>query len=245
MYNFNIIKLDAIPSTNNYLKARHHIGKIKNDDLCWAAFQSEGRGQHQNKWRAAAGKNLTFSVYKGFSSFSATESFLLNTAVCAALVKALFDLGLFDIKIKWPNDILSDNKKIGGVLIENIIQSQAIVGSIIGIGLNVNQTHFDGLPHAGSVQSNLGEIIPVSTVLSHVLFQLRKVFDVFEEGDRTSFLTAYNASLWKRNETHPFSRAEASFMATLVEVDQSGRAHIRQGNQQIDAYCYGELKMSY
>lgn len=245
MYNFNIIKLDAIPSTNDYLKQRHHQRTAKDDDLCWAAYQEQGRGQFQNKWTALSGKNLTFSVYKRFHSLSVTESFFLNAAVCTALINAISDLGLSDTKVKWPNDILSANKKLGGVLIENMIHSKQIIGSIIGIGLNVNQTQFEGLPHAGSIQLNLGKKISIEEVLGHILFQLRSVFDTFSIGHRKPFLADYNAILWKRGEAHLFYTKKKSFLATLLEVSQNGQAHIMQANQRREIYSYGTLKMSY
>lgn len=245
MYSFNVIKLDAISSTNDYLKQRHHDGLAKDEDLCWASYQKHGRGQFQNKWIAGSGKNLTFSVYKRFHSFSVRESFLLNAAVCSALIHAISDLGLSDTKVKWPNDIMSANKKLGGVLIENMIHSNQIIASVIGIGLNVNQTQFERLPHAGSLKLILGKRIPIEEVLRHVLFQLRRVFDSFSKGEREPFLADYNAILWKCKQRHLFHTKDQSFLASIEEVDYNGQAQILQSNRTIKAYSFGALKMSY
>ena len=245
MYNFNIIKLDAIPSSNDFLKQRHYENSAKNDDLCWAGFQTKGRGQHQNRWNAAAGKNLTFSIYKVFEGFSLGQSFLLNAAVCVAVVEALKEIGLFDTKVKWPNDILSANKKIGGILIENSTQSKSIKSSVIGIGLNVNQIDFEGLPQASSLMLASGKKWELEAVLKQLLFRLRLVFDAFEQGERASFLAPYNALLWQRKEPSEFSRGEHSFLATLMGVEKNGKALIELPNREQHAYSFNELKMNY
>ena len=114
MYNFNIIKLDAIPSTNDFLKQKYQQQEAKDDDVVWALHQTKGRGQQQNTWISSAGENLTVSVYKVFTDFFVSEAFLLNTAVCMAIINTISSFRLTDIKVKWPNDILSENKKNRG-----------------------------------------------------------------------------------------------------------------------------------
>src|SRR5688572_32157531 len=113
--------------------------------------QTSGRGQRGNTWISEPGKNLTFSLVMKPAFLSAQDQFLLNKA---------FSLGLYDylhitlkatVKIKWPNDMLANDKKICGILIENQIQGQNIQHSVVGIGLNVNQENFS-MPTATSMK---------------------------------------------------------------------------------------------
>ena len=195
MYNFNLIKLGAISSTSDFLKEKYHQGKVKNNDLILASYQNKGRGQHNNSWVAASGDNITFSLFSNFQDFSLPEKFLLNAAVCSAIVKALSDIGLFDTKIKWPNDILSENRKIGGILIENIVRKNAIVSSIIGVGINVNQIRFENLPNAISIRQILNKKLDLCHVLKVLLYHLREMLDNLLQGNKRNYLDQYNTLL--------------------------------------------------
>ena len=119
---FNIIKLDAIPSTNDYLKVMRKSKKAKDMDLVWAINQTCGRGQRENKWISESNKNITISIYKNFKYLSIFHPFLISAMISISIVKCLDKLKVPRVFIKWPNDILSCDKKIGGVLIENFFQ---------------------------------------------------------------------------------------------------------------------------
>ena len=95
-----------------------------------------------SEWVSEDNKNLTFSVFKRFERFSIDNQFCISMIVSLSIYEVLSALRLSNINIKWPNDILSCDKKIGGVLIENKLKDKQIESSIIGIGLNVNQTNF-------------------------------------------------------------------------------------------------------
>ena len=113
--------------------------------------QTKGRGQHSNVWSSDSQKNITFSVFKRFSGLNSYDSFLINCAVTLAIIETLEKFKIPNLKIKWPNDILSANNKIGGVLIEKYYQWKKLNASIAGIGINVNQKSFIDLPSAGSM----------------------------------------------------------------------------------------------
>ena len=119
---FNIIKLDAISSTNDYLKVMRKSKKAKDMDLVWAINQTSGRGQRENKWFSESHKSLTISIYKNFKDSSIFYPFLISVIISISIVKCLEKLKVPNVLIKWPNDILSCNKKIGGLLIENFFQ---------------------------------------------------------------------------------------------------------------------------
>ena len=137
-----IIKLDATGSTNDYLRSILSAKTLEDYTVVIAENQFAGRGQRGNSWVSEPGKNLTFSFLKRNLTLNPQNHFILNMGVSLALHDALSAIGVPGLTIKWPNDIMSGNSKICGILIENLISGAQIRHSIIGIGLNVNQTNF-------------------------------------------------------------------------------------------------------
>ena len=174
---FNIIKLDAISSTNDYLKVMRRSKKTKDMDLVWAIKQTSGRGQRENKWFSESHKSLTISIYKNFKDSSIFYPFLISVIISISIVKCLEKLNVPNVLIKWPNDILSCNKKIGGVLIENFFSNGKLVDSIIGIGLNINQESFKNLHNASSLKIETGENWDIQYILENLLVYIKTSFD--------------------------------------------------------------------
>ena len=146
----DIIWLDRVKSTND--EARSHISEIDNLSVLSALEQTDGRGQHGNKWSSQPGENLTFSiVIKDFRIKSNEQSAI--SQVTALSLTDFLESHEISAKIKWPNDIYVGDEKICGILIENALKGQEIDWSIIGIGLNVNQLTFpDNLPNPISMR---------------------------------------------------------------------------------------------
>ena len=107
-----------------------------------ADSQYAGRGQQQNRWHSEPGKNLTFSLLLRPVFLPVTQQFDLTRAVSLGIVNALRPYLGPELKVKWPNDIYYKNAKLGGILIENLLQGAQIKNAIIGIGLNINQEIF-------------------------------------------------------------------------------------------------------
>ncbi len=133
---------DSCTSTNDMLKKEH-------GDLLAAVAeeQTAGRGQRGNSWYSEAGRNLLFSVLAEPQGVLASEAFILSQAMALAIARTLEKhLPQKGVRIKWPNDIYVAGRKVCGILIENDLQGKCLVRSIIGCGINVNQTRFpDGL----------------------------------------------------------------------------------------------------
>lgn len=139
-----IIWYDTIDSTNT--EARRHISDIDRMSVYAAKFQTAGRGQRGNRWDSSAGQNLTFSIlvnleHKDMPHICAREQFLLSIISALTVSDFLRETGI-ENKIKWPNDIYVRDKKICGMLLENILSGDSVSKSIVGIGLNLNQTEF-------------------------------------------------------------------------------------------------------
>ena len=138
----NIIKLNAIESTNLYLKKLAVEKELESYTVVSANYQSAGRGQMGANWHSEIGKNLTFSILIKFDTFEIERQFYLSMAVSLGLLAAIRFHIMSPLFVKWPNDILADKEKLAGILIENIVSGNAIKQTVIGIGLNVNQEQF-------------------------------------------------------------------------------------------------------
>ena len=152
----NLIKINATSSTNDFLKERHLKGCCQDGDLVWAKDQTAGRGQRGNSWISNPINSLTFSVYKAYENLTTQDAFAISVACSLAIIQALNSIRVPDLSIKWPNDILSANKKIGGILIENFFKKNRLSASIIGVGLNINHLFSNEIPHAGSLELATG-----------------------------------------------------------------------------------------
>ena len=148
-----IIKLSAIDSTNDYLKQLSREKKLDNFTIVVANEQTKGRGQMGSKWVSEVGKNLTFSVLVKNVMIPNEKLFDWNIVVALAVLEVLERHEIQKVSIKWPNDIMADSKKVGGILIENVLKSGESFDSVVGIGLNLNQTNFEDLPKATSLKS--------------------------------------------------------------------------------------------
>ena len=147
---------DVVESTND--EVRKHISELDNLSVIAAEYQTKGRGQGDHKWHSRSGENLTFTVALKFGGDSqlqpldVKDSLLITEVTTLALRLYLADKGI-KARIKWPNDIYVGDKKICGMLIENILDKSQVSASIVGIGLNINQTEFPAdLPNPTSVK---------------------------------------------------------------------------------------------
>ena len=139
----NLITLKEVDSTNTFLKdALSKSTPFLDGSVIMADRQLAGRGQSGNSWISEAGKNLTFSVLLNPVFLAIERQFDLNMAVSLALNDFFNKYKIQSATIKWPNDSYINNKKVAGILIENILQGNKIKHAIIGIGLNVNQDNF-------------------------------------------------------------------------------------------------------
>lgn len=234
MSNLKIIKIDATPSTNDYLKKRRLSGKISDGDLLWAKTQTAGRGQRENQWVSDPKESLTFSIYRTLGSVALQSPFLLSAVVSLGVLQALEQLQIPDLALKWPNDILSCNRKIGGVLIENFYSKSKLDASIIGVGLNVNQDSFHALPHASSLKIASGKRFDLKTVFKLLTKGLEQALYKMLAKDSEWILEKYSERLWKRGQVWDFLTAATPFKATLLGVSPSGKLTLNISGKKVE-----------
>lgn len=241
-----IIKLNAIDSTNSYLKDL--CGKKKLEDLTvvMAKHQSRGRGQMGTTWDVEDGKNLTCSVFKRFTNYSIEQSFFISIVTSLAIVKTLKTLNIRKLKVKWPNDILSEKKKICGILIENVIKNNQIEASIIGIGLNVNQTYFKKLPQASSLKNITGSLFDIEEILDLLIKHLEFYFKQLENNKHEDLKKNYEALLFRMNMPSTFtSKKEELFPGFIKGIDDSGNLIVLHEDDILKSYELKEIQLLF
>jgi len=245
MTKFNIIKLNAIGSTNDWLKNKLQSGNCHDGDIVWTMNQTKGRGQHSNVWSSDSQKNITFSVFKRFSGLNSDDSFLINCAVTLAIIETLEKFKIPNLKIKWPNDILSANNKIGGVLIENIIKGKKLNASIIGIGINVNQKSFIDLPSAGSMFLQTNKKYDLKKVFDELLYMHDLFFNLLKKPDKVELLSSFEKSMYKKGEWCQFKTNGSKFLGRIIGVSDHGLLTVEKKSKKVIQYSNGGVKMIY
>lgn len=211
---------DEVDSTNTRLLAEKE--SIPSGTIYSALYQSAGRGQKGNRWEAAKGENLMFSLLFRPKGLSAERQFVISQATAIAVARYLVDLGM-EPRIKWPNDILVGEKKICGILIENSLSGNEVSSCVIGIGLNVNQMNFpDSLSRATSAALERGQKFDIRQELEKLSDILLESLHKVETCDgEQSIRKEYMEKLYRFGEWHEY-------------VDRSGCDSLIPTTEQVD-----------
>jgi len=195
----NLIRLPSTPSTNDFLKQLCKKQKLENFTIVTTENQTQGKGQRENIWRVEPNKNLTFSIlYKNYDNLE-NSVFDLNVAVCVSIIEVLEKIKIPNLCIKWSNDILSEQKKIAGILIENTISAQRFIWSVIGIGLNVNQTDFSLIPNASSLKNITGKEFEKDELMFGIAGRLQENVMLISAGNSQILWTKYHNFLLRKD----------------------------------------------
>lgn len=241
-----IIKLDAIDSTNDFLKGLSNEISTQNFTVVTAETQTNGKGQMGSKWSSESGKNLIVSVLLKNILLDINAIFNLNVVIAFSIFEALKSFKIFELSIKWPNDIMSGNKKIAGILIENIIKSDNSINSIIGFGLNVNQVNFDYLPNASSLKKIMNQEFDKEIILNKILESIQKNISELEQSNINLIWTLYNENLFKKGKIMLFeNNIRDKFMGIIQNVSRDGKLQLLVENDIILEFDKKEISMIY
>ena len=240
-----LIKLDAIDSTNEFLKGLSNKQDLENFTAVTAEVQTKGKGQMGAVWASEASKNLIMSVLVKDFLRDICQIFNLNIAVSLAVIEVLESFKIPYLSIKWPNDIMSYNKKIGGILIENSIKSDGTIISIVGLGLNVNQTNFENLPKASSLAVICNEKFDKDELLFPICDTIEKNVKLCKH-DSTVLWSDYSNKLYKKGVPMPFSnQMKQNFMGIFQGVSSVGKLLVLLEDGTIAEFDIKEIQMLY
>ncbi len=239
---FRIIKINTNESTNLVLKERSASGKCNDGDVIWSLAQVKGRGQRNAQWLSEPGKNLTFSLYKEYRHTKINNPFLINCIVSLAVKSTLEFFNIPEVFVKWPNDILSGDKKICGILIENVIKSNTINSSIIGVGINVNQMQFENLPEASSMQLILEKPFVIEEVLNCFLNHFSEKMKLLKLSEQ-DIISLYEKNLYRFKEISTFETKKGVFAGTIEGVTTQGLLKVLNEDNQLETFDLKEIRL--
>lgn len=241
-----IIKLNAIDSTNNFLKQLCAKETVEDNTIIVTNYQSHGRGQMGTTWVSEDSKNLMFSVFKDISFLETEQNFYISMATSLSIISALKSFTIPKLQIKWPNDILSENQKICGVLIENIIKQNQLKATIIGVGINVNQTNFSELPKATSLHLLTGKVLNLDEVLQAILENLIHYFNLLKDEKFQQIKDAYEKLLFRKDKPSTFKDSKGVLFSGFIKsISNSGNLQVLLEDNIIKEYDLKEITLLY
>ena len=225
----DLIYLTKCRSTNDIAADKITTNTLKEGAVIVTDHQYEGKGQMGNTWESEPFQNLTFSIYLTPTFLSAAKNFLLNIIASVSLVEILNDVGHEKFTIKWPNDILYGDRKIGGILVENILRAETITSAIIGIGLNVNQITFDTGYSATSLRNIFQKEFNKNSILNQIIKHLDTNYLILKTQDSDNLIRCYLNHLYWLNQRHTFRsyRSQETFEGVIDGIDKFGRLVVK------------------
>ena len=205
-----------------------------------ADFQTAGRGAGENKWYSSRGKNILTSIFFE-PKIHAPQQFVFNIFFSVAS-RDLIAEQLPDVKIKWPNDIFVNNKKIAGILIEHSVKGSNLDFSIAGIGININEDSFPKeIPNPTSLLLE-NKNCDCKKVLNRFLNILDERFPLLASHSKESLQNEYLKNLYRLDEKHYFIYKNKTFQGIIRGIDEFGRLLVEDcSNNNINSYEYKQI----
>lgn len=239
-----IERLQETASTNEYLAEQCEQGSIEEFYTVTTEYQTAGKGQRGNSWESEAGKNLLFSFVIYPTALEAKHQFYLSMLVATGIVDALSNY-TEGFSIKWPNDIYWKDKKIAGILIENILEGKYISQCIVGIGLNVNQTEFhSSAPNPVSLAQIIGKDIDREELFLRILQNIFAGYHAMDDhypGIHQAISLLYRQNLYRRNGFYPYQDGQGVFMAEFERIDPDGHLYLKDEQGNTRKYAFKEV----
>ena len=228
LFGKEIIHLSDIDSTNNFAAKLLSENLCQNGAVIMADVQTQGKGQRGNVWLSESGKNLLSSFVFKPDNLSVERQTVLTWATSISLLKTLRKFNI-EAQVKWPNDILINGKKIAGILIENQLQGNRINCSIIGIGLNINQTTFSEL-NATSLILKTNKKVEPRTFLNLLANEMNEQFEFVKSSSFEFLKQEYESHLFQINELKIYKDELGDFFGKIIGTTHDGKLVIEKSN---------------
>jgi len=233
-----IIQLNVVDSTNNFAANLLKSDELVHGTVILADEQSAGKGQRGATWQSEGGLNLIFTAFVEYDNLTVGKAVAINQWVALSMVDLL---GNFNIqaKIKWPNDIFIENKKIAGILIENQISKEKIKSSIIGIGLNVNQLDFGDLK-ATSIQLIKKERLNLQELAWKLISSLNDLKHLIENENWQILNDSYHDDLWNLNKLIKYIHQDVECEGVILGLSEEGNLRM-EVNGEVEVFQLKEI----
>lgn len=248
-----LILLDEVDSTNNYAATLLNDGKLPHGTVILAEKQTAGRGQRGNSWSSSGVNQFACSIYAETAFLSAERYWYLNLAVALAVRGSIQAHISEKAEIKWPNDILVNDRKMAGILIETQWRSGAIVGAIIGVGANMQ--YEPGLPAACALNEFTDAHVSPLQLSQELARQLEARFQQLRAGLWNDLVVEYLEHLWRLGVEQeaemtgadtpldPLSKREVA-TGTIRGIDNMGNL-LFETNGEVRSYDLKEIRFTY
>lgn len=238
--------LDNVTSTNTYAMQLVQVNVAVHGDAIFARHQTAGKGQRGKQWSDQPDTSIILSVVVDTTALPAHKPFLLSIAAALAGSDFFSHYAGDATRIKWPNDIYWNDRKAGGILIENLIASgqsdkSGWKRSVIGIGINVNQTAFDpALRNPVSLKQITGRHFDPLQLAKELCACMQDRFVQLLNGDEAALLELYNKQLYRKNEVVKLKKASSVFQCKVKQVNVYGELQVSDALQ--DSFAFGEVE---
>ncbi len=210
--------------------------------LVTADFQTAGRGQAGSSWESEAGKNLLFGLLFHPCGVEANRQFILSQAAALAICETL-SAHAEHIRIKWPNDIYWENRKICGMLIENTLAGRRIESCIIGAGININQQTFrSNAPNPVSLLQITGKEQEPTLILTGIVKHFKDYYRKIREGEAEDIARGYRERLYRRDGFYLYKDAGGVFEAEIRDVEPTGHLVLVGRDGTVRRYAFKEVR---
>ncbi len=242
---FSLIELQSVDSTNNYALKQIHEDLAHPGACYFAHEQKSGKGQRGKSWDTEKGANITISIVIK-PDLQLNQQFLLSAAVVVAVQFFFKKYAGDETRIKWPNDIYWQDKKAGGILIENIIKTDGSATGIwqwavIGIGININQTKFaNNLPNPISLKLITGKNFDTLQLAKEVCESVYHFYKQLFEKNSGNILKLYRQHLYKKTEKVKLKKGSRIFEAVIKDVSSDGRLIVHHAME--ESFEFGEVQ---
>ncbi len=229
-----------VSSTNEIALRKLASGDAEDGMVISTEHQTAGRGQRGSQWESQRGENLLLSVILRPAFLKVTQQFQLTKMASLGVSRTVQSFGL-PAQIKWPNDIMVEGKKLAGILIQNIIQAGKIEATVMGIGLNVNQSEFPKVPNATSMRRELGQKLDLITIRSRLLSALDKYY-LLLKSTKKDLDEEYHSQLFRLGERSRFLTPNHSdFYGKIVGVNEEGKLMVSDDSGDLKTFEMKEI----
>jgi BirA family transcriptional regulator, biotin operon repressor / biotin---[acetyl-CoA-carboxylase] ligase len=242
------VELSTVDSTNKYAADLLVAKNVVHGTVILAHEQTEGRGQRGRLWRSAAGLDIAASTVLLPEHLPAGEQFVLAKIAALAVHDVVTDAMRVSVgrsadrvRIKWPNDVLIDRRKVAGILIANEVVGGFVVSSVLGIGINVNSSELDAEFHATSLRMETGMEVDRQALVKDLCARLEHWWQAHLVQDPV-LSARYSELLWSKGRFADFELDGQPFSARPMDVDGDGRLLVEDERGTVAAYGLERLR---
>ncbi len=235
-----------IPSTNSYLLEQSH-NNAASGAVCFAEYQTAGKGRRGRQWVSPYGNNIYLSILWRFQQGPAAISGL-SLAVGVAVIRALKEHSIADVGLKWPNDIYSQGKKLGGILVEVTGETDGPCAAVIGLGLNLflSEAEAEGITQAWTDVSKMpsSPLVSRNELAGALLNHLLPVIAGFEGDGIGIYLDEWRDYDCLKDQAATLYVGQQQFDGIVTGIDHNGLLLIKRPDGNVQAFASGEVSFN-